>query len=478
MFGPEYRQQDIEMSEFQREFLAVPECYHVCLLGGRGGGKSYALALAALRHTVKHGEHARWLFTRLTYQGCLDFALICRQLFGKVWGDSARYNQTTGIWTFPNGAVGEINQLDSFASYQKFQGRNFTLHLADEIGAYPDDALLNMMRSNLRAGEGISTRVVYAANPGGPGHHIIHRRWVAKAKAFEPFVDASGDAWVVIPSTFRQNPYVDQAEYLRNLEASCAHDQELLRAWRDGDFDINRGAHFAGCLDERKVMIAPWALPLTQTPKRVYTGDGVFLQEADIDKWRFHLTMDYGVAAPTVVYLMATSPGATGPDGRYYPRKSIVILAEWSTSLPGRPNDGSGMVIPLICEHLKSHCREWGVRPTGVCDDACFASTGSGDAASIADEFSKHGVMWRPARKGSRLAGWSIMRRLLADAGSPDRPGLYVVSTARGWWDTVPFLPRDPRHPEDVDTSACDHYADATRYGILNIYNPCPQREF
>ena len=61
MFGPEYRQQDIEMSEFQREFLAVPECYHVCLLGGRGGGKSYALALAALRHTVKHGENARWL---------------------------------------------------------------------------------------------------------------------------------------------------------------------------------------------------------------------------------------------------------------------------------------------------------------------------------------------------------------------------------------------------------------------------------
>ncbi len=55
----------------------------------------------------------------------------------------------------------------------------------------------------------------------------------------------------------------------------------------------------------------------------------------------------------------------------------------------------------------------------------------------------------------------------MEDAGKPDRAGFYVSTRCRYWWETVPSLPRDPRRPEDVDTRAPDHAADAGRYAVV-----------
>jgi hypothetical protein len=59
------------------------------------------------------------------------------------------------------------------------------------------------------------------------------------------------------------------------------------------------------------------------------------------------------------------------------------------------------------------------------------------------------------------------MRRMMADAGKPDVPGLYVSERCHYWLQTVPFLDRDPKRPEDLDTRGPDHGADATRYALL-----------
>jgi len=40
----------IELNEFQQRALTMPEEVDLFLGGGRGGGKSYALAFLALRH--------------------------------------------------------------------------------------------------------------------------------------------------------------------------------------------------------------------------------------------------------------------------------------------------------------------------------------------------------------------------------------------------------------------------------------------
>ncbi len=88
-----------------------------------------------------------------------------------------------------------------------------------------------------------------------------------------------------------------------------------------------------------------------------------------------------------------------------------------------------------------------------MADDAIFAKTGSG-AGCIADEFAREGIYFDPAHKGDRFSGWQRMRRLLADAGKPDRPGLYVSRACRYWWLTAPYAGRDAKRPEDVGNRA------------------------
>jgi hypothetical protein len=66
------------------------------------------------------------------------------------------------------------------------------------------------------------------------------------------------------------------------------------------------------------------------------------------------------------------------------------------------------------------------------------------------------------------ISALQTMRRLLQDAGkSPDVPGLYIARHCGYLWATVPYLGRDPKRIEDVDSRGPDHAADAARYGCL-----------
>ena len=64
--------------------MLLPEEVDVFLGGGRGGGKSYALALLALRYVEQYGAAARILYLRKSYRGLADWELMCRELFGAV----------------------------------------------------------------------------------------------------------------------------------------------------------------------------------------------------------------------------------------------------------------------------------------------------------------------------------------------------------------------------------------------------------
>jgi hypothetical protein len=443
--------QTIETSEFQRKALLLPEEVDVFLGGGRGGGKSYALALLALRHVEQYGDRARILYIRRTYKGLADFELLTRELFGMVYGTAARYNGADHVWKFPNGAYLELGQLESHADYAKYQGRSFTLLMADEIGQFPTPDLLDLLRSNLRGPKDVPVRVAFAANPGGPGHFWIAKRFVFTGAPWRPFLEPkSRRQWCYAPSTFVGNQFIDTEQYRSQLESSCPSDPELLRAWIEGDWTVSRGAYFASVLDEARNCTDPWL----EIPKN-YS-----------QKWDTYLAHDFGSSAPSATYIVTKSPGAKGPDGRYYSRDSLILVDELATNKRDHPNEGLGWTVPILSEAIIELCKRWGIEPEGVADDACFAKTGH-SAGSIADEFSRAGVLFDPAKKADRLTGWNIMRRMLADAGKLDVPGLYISRTCSYFWETVPYLGRDQKRVEDLDSSGPDHAADAVRYGCL-----------
>ena len=440
-------EQALGLNGLQARVMALPEALDVFLGGGRGGGKSYLLALLALRHIEQYGQRARVLYVRRTYKGLADFELITRELFGSIYGTAARYNAAEHVWRMPNGGYLELGQLESQSDYSKYQGRSFTLLLVDEAGQFTSPDLLDVLRSNLRGPSDVPVRVVMAANPGGVGHHWLARRFVFTAAPWEPFMESkSKRLWTYAPSTYDGNEFIDRDQYRSQLESACPGDPELLRAWVSGDWAVNRGAYFASVLDESRNATDPWL---------------------DIpDGWSTYLTHDFGSSAPSATYVVAVSPGDEGPDGRYYSRGSLVLVAELATNRRDSLDQGNGWTVPILGEAIKAMAERWHMRPEGVADDAIFAKTGHG-AGSIADEFRLAGVDFVPARKADRLSGWTRMRRLLADAGKPDRPGLFISRSCDYFWATVPYLVRDAKRIEDVDSAGPDHAADAVRYGCL-----------
>ncbi len=447
------------MNAFQQQLLALPEEVDVFLGGGRGGGKSWALALLALRHCEQYRERARVLYLRRTYKGLADFELVTRELFGMVYGTAARFNAAEHVWRLPSGAYVELGQLESHADYAKYQGRSFTLLLVDEAGQYPMPDLLDVMRSNLRGAKDIPIRVALAANPGGPGHHWLAKRYVFRGAPWRPFhEERSKRTWVYAPSTFDGNQFIDREQYRDQLEGACPSDPELLRAWLTGDWAVNRGAYFASVLEEDRVAVEPWG---TIPEFEIWEpGHGWVLR-----KWDHWLAHDFGSTAPSVTYLVVKSPGAEHA-GRYYPRDSLILVDELAAVRRDNLNQGLGWTAAITAEAIVEFCKRWNVKPAGVADDACFAKTGHG-SGSIADEFMRSGVRFEPAKKADRITGWQMMRRMLADAGKPDVPGLYVSRACEYWWATVPYLARDQKRVEDVDSSGPDHAADASRYGLL-----------
>ena len=436
----------IQLNEFQQAAMAIPEELDMFLGGGRGGGKSFCLALLALRHAEQYGKKARILYLRRTYKGLADFELLTRELFGRIYGPAARYNAAEHVWRLPNGAYIELGQLESHADYAKYQGRSFTLLLIDEAGQFADSGLLDIVRSNLRGPADVPIRTVIAANPGGAGHYWLAHRYVFKSAPWTVFDEPkSKRRWVYAPSTFSGNQFIDRDQYRDQLEASCPDDPELLKAWIDGDWAVNRGAYFAGCLDEKRNAVANW----NEIP----------------DGWGNYLAHDFGSSAPSATYVCLRSPGDE-VDGVWYPRNSIVLADELVTHKPGNLNAGLGWTVPVLAEQILAMCDRWDMRAQGVADDAIFARTGH-STGSIADEFEQAGVNFDPAMKADRISGWNRMRRLLSHAGDPDRPGLYIARRCEYFWATVPSLPRDPKKVEDVDSTGPDHGADAVRYGCL-----------
>lgn len=436
----------IAPTPYQARVLSVPESLDLFLGGGRGGGKSFAKALLILRHVEQYRERARVLYVRRTYKGLSDFELVLRQLFSAAYGSAASYNASEHVFRLPYGYV-ELAQIDSMAAYDKVQGRSFTLILVDEITQWASPQVIDLLRSNLRGPRDIPLRTVFAGNPGGTGHQWVASRYVLGGPAWRPFATSAGRQCVHAPSTFLDNPHLDGNDYQNQLRAACAGDDELFRAWTEGDWAVARGAFFAGCLSPERCAVDPWpSLPRG---------------------WRAHLAHDFGSSSPSATYLMATSPGDLGPDGCFYPRGSLIAIDELATVRPHRPSEGLGWTVPRLGEAIREMCGRWNVRAIGAADDAIFARTRGHNAATIADEFSQAGVRFVPAGKGSRKAGWQRMRTQFSQAGQPDKPGLYLARHCEYAWQTLPVLPRDPRDIEDVDSSAPDHAADAIRYGVI-----------
>lgn len=462
-------------TDFQRLVHSVPEEVSRFLGGGRGGAKTEATCQDIAIGADRYGEKYKHLFIRQGPWSSMEgIVSTLDRVFTTWWGrDKHTLKHDTHIWHLPRGAMLQLGILPDGEKGRKYyeatyQGRSFPRITVDERQMWGRSDVVDLLTSNLR-GE-IPTRMVMAANPGGRGHQAIVARWINNGVGpwhpFEvkqkikvgPDVIETSRTWISCPSTYRDNPH-NGPDYLANLAASASNDPELLAAWINGNWNIARGSYFASVLANPEIQTA-WPHPEQ-------------LGGWDRKGWRFWLAFDHGTAAPSVCYVVARSEGAFGPDGLYYPYGSLVMADEYACHRTGDLSAGLGWTVPKLAEPIKALAARWGLKPEGYADDAIFSKGGGtddgGDHKTIGQDYARAGVKWKPAGKGTRAARFQRMRSMLASAGDPEDPGLYVDRRCMYWWETVPFIQHDPTDREAPEKCGTDHGLDASSYGMQQI---------
>lgn len=432
----------IEPTPFQSRILKIPEVWNVLLAGGRGGGKTHGMALRVLRHLHKYGPAAKVLIVRENYKGLQTVEELLITLLERAYPGGVKFNRQDHLARIADGGTVEFGQIESHRDVSKFMGRETTLLCVDEAGLLKDMKWITLLKSNLRSPTDIPLSVIMTANPGSNQHAYLYRHYVAAALPWHPFV-VDGETWVHCPSTLRDNPHLDHEDYSRRIRAACSNDSELAAAWISGDWSaLNRGAFFGLEFDP-----AVHIIPHSRVPEMTQS-------------WHARIAMDWGVSAPCVTLFGGWAPG----DVPGIPKDTIVVFDEISTHDPRdlSLNTGLGWPPSKVGEAIEETVARWNIHAHGVADDSVGLH---GPTDTLIRYFSRdHRIHFQKPVKG-RVSGWSLIRnRLQATRDRTGKPGLLISDRCSYLLATLPICMRDPKRPEDLDTSGPDHGLDALRY--------------
>ncbi|MFF4403827.1 terminase large subunit domain-containing protein [Streptomyces sp. NPDC001404] len=415
----------------QREFHDAEE-FAVLYGGAMGGGKSRALTAEAIRACVRYPGLRVGAFRR-TYGELKESLLAELAQLGYASAVGARWNGGDYELRFPNGSLIMFRYAENLQDATRRQGGQYQLLIFDELTLTPPE-VVGFLESRLRSGRAdvpvLGLRA--GSNPGGPGHASVKSRYVdATGYGQHVAIDARGRTVRFIPSKLADNPYLN-AEYAADL---AALGETMRRAYLDGDWDVFAGMAFPEWSHDRHT-VPPIALPA---------------------QWRRYNGIDWGYSNPwAVVWLAIDEDERAWLYREIYARQ--VGEAEQARRILAAEAEG---------EHVAAR----------YADDAMWATRG--DAKPIAAVYADNGVPLTPAGKGGRVAGWQRLRSYLADApacshhrtqGLETCPRLHAFTSCTELIRTLPTLPfATTGDPEDVDTKAEDHLADALRYALINL---------
>lgn len=435
--------------------------------GAAGGGKSHLMRIAAIAWCTEIPNLQVYIFRRLSddleknhMEGHTGFRALLAEW---VDGGHVKINGSKNYIEFWNGAKIHLCHCQYEKDVTKYQGAQIGLLLIDELTHFTEK-IYRYLRGRCRLGGmkvpakyiGRFPRIICGSNPGGIGHNWVKAAFIdgAPPMAITKMPDAEGGKLrQYIPAKLSDNPSMEESDpgYAASLEG--LGNPALVKAMRDGDWNIVAGGMFDDVWDQKVHVIPRFDIPAS---------------------WRIDRSFDWGSSRPFSVGWWAESDGteATMADGtkRTFPRGTLFRIGEWYGST-GKANEGLKMSDSGIADGIVLRQVDMGianrVRP-GPADSSIFDETNGDSPAKIQE---RHKVRWEKADKspGSRKRGWQLLRgRLLASrAARMEEPGIFVFDTCRQFIRTVPVLPRSERDPDDVDTEAEDHVADETRYRIL-----------
>ena len=426
--------------------------------GAAGGGKSHLMRVAAITWCAAISGLQVYLFRRIRddlvknhIEGPKGFRAMLAP-----WVNAGLVNMVEDEIRFWNGSKIYLCHCKDEKDRWKYLGAEIHVLLVDELTTFTA-VIYRFLRGRVRAVGlpqlpdgyvGRFPRILCGSNPGGVGHQWVKAAWIDSQAPLEIVEQPDEEAGMLrqyIPARLDDNPSMMQDDPGYNARLGGLGNAELVRAMREGDWDIVVGAFFTEW--SRKLhVVAPVELP-------VY--------------WTRFRAMDWGSARPFSVGWYAVSDG----ELEQFPRGALIRYREWYGMRPNEPNAGLKLTTEKVRDGIvqRSFNERYG---NDVADPSIFARDGG---PSIAERMlpanGKPGIVWsradnkRVARDGA-MGGWDQVRGRLV--GEDGRPMLYVFDTCTHLIRTLPALQHDELRPEDVDTEQEDHAPDELRYACMS----------
>lgn len=447
---------DLPLWPLQRAALMAP-AQEILFGGAAAGGKSYLLRVATILWCLWVPGFQAYLFRRHYpdlkknhLQGSGNYHELLAPLVSA--GHCEIVERQIRFW---NGSSINLSALQYHKDLAKYHGAEIHGLAMDESTHFTGDEY-TYLRGRVRLG-GLSIppglemkfpRILCGTNPGGRGHHYFKLGFVdlgAFTVTKMPKKEG-GMTRTFIPARLEDNPttLINDPDYADRLEG--LGDPLLVKALREGDWEIIAGSMFAERWRARLHVIDPFPIPVN---------------------WKIWRGGDDGFAAPASVSWMTRDPLG----------HSYFVIAELYRKAMDAPEWARRTIeidhaIPRI-----DASGEWFPNPeaiSGGIDTSAFAKHGEARLSRGA-QMNKLGAKWRRIEKGpgSRVRDVQNFQRLLAtNAGDPGkRPGIMFFRSCRNHIRTIPALLRDERKPEDVDTDMEDHAWDSCRYAITSRHS-------
>lgn len=236
----------------QREFLSL-DCQEALYGGAAGGGKSEAL-LMWLAEGINIPGYSGLIFRRTFPQlSRSNDGLIAKsmKLYKPLGGE---WHGTEKQWKFPSGAIIEMGHLPYAKSIYDYQGASYHRIAFDELTQFTEDQYQYLF-SRIRkiVGFPITLGMRAGSNPGGEGHLWVKARFVTqesmdllrslgKDDHTPPgSVFYSTEDRAFVPSRLIDNPFIDAADYERQLMHLPPVTRARLMA---GDWSISENGEF------------------------------------------------------------------------------------------------------------------------------------------------------------------------------------------------------------------------------------------
>jgi hypothetical protein len=440
----------------QTWFLTAPQ-RTVGYGGSAGSGKTDALLF---HHAyILDFENQRWKRGEIKSSSawCIYFRRVFPNLRQSVerslrtfplMDPEAKWNASDHLWTYGCGLKYQFGGLEKTHDYLKFYGTEFTEIDWDELTEFEEEQF-DQLETRLRASdEHLQSflNIRWGSNPVGPGLEWVRRRFVeiAPPGTVVRIPIKLDDGRVIykdqlfIQAYLSDNPWLAKdGQYEATLKKSKPH---IYRALFRGDWYVSVGAFFSNFWVPERHVVENHKIP------------------PNVHRFR---SCDYGTRAYTsITWWYVDNDGCMTAYYHLYVKELTVDR------------------IAARIREIEKFFGDWDldtnrsmIGRTSPLDAQCFKRNQNISYPSIAEDFRKLGVDWRPSVKDRKNGLAEICRRLDGDVDLGTGQKKPLIRWMRRCEAPIKIIPTVPAHesdPEEIREGAWEDVVDDLMYACLS----------